>query len=52
MTGPALTLEPATPLTIDRVRSLLAANDLPTADVSVDAGQFPDAATCLGKRLD
>jgi len=37
---PDVSLEPATPTDLDRVERLLAANDLPTADVRADAPRF------------
>jgi amino-acid N-acetyltransferase len=37
---PNVSLEPATPTDLDRVERLLAANDLPTADVRADAPRF------------
>ena len=40
MSDPDVSLEPATPTDLDRVERLLAANDLPTADVRADAPQF------------
>lgn len=35
-----LSIQPATPSDLDRVERLLAANDLPTADVTAEAPQF------------
>ena len=40
MSDPDVSLEPATPTDLDRVERLLAANDLPTADVRADAPRF------------
>ena len=40
MPDPDVSLEPATPTDLDRVERLLAANDLPTADVRADAPRF------------
>ena len=40
MSDPDVSLEPATPTDLDRVEQLLAANDLPTADVRADAPRF------------
>ena len=40
MSDPDVSLEPATPTDLDRVERLLAANDLPTADVRADEPRF------------
>ena len=40
MPDPDVSLERATPTDLDRVERLLAANDLPTADVRADAPRF------------
>jgi amino-acid N-acetyltransferase len=40
VSDPDVSLEPATPTDLDRVERLLAANDLPTADIRADAPQF------------
>jgi len=40
VSDPDVSLEPATPTDLDRVERLLAANDLPTADVRADAPRF------------
>lgn len=40
MSSQSITLEPVDGSTVDRVRTLLAANDLPTADVRADGDRF------------